>query len=134
MGGTTGTLGSSFCPATPNSTGVAGEITASGSATAADNNLTLTASNLPVGQFGIFVTSATTIAGNPVGAGVLCLGCAVGRYNAPGQILQANASGEFSLAVDLTLTPLPSSVTSVMAGDTRSWQAWHRDLAGMNLT
>jgi hypothetical protein len=89
----TPTIGTSFCSANPNSTGLAGEITATGSDVASANNVTLTASNLPPGQFGIFVTSAATTAGATVGAGVLCLGGATSRYNGPGQILQANASG-----------------------------------------
>ena len=128
------TIGSSFCPSNPNSTGVAGEISATGSATAAYNDLTLTASNLPAGQVGIFVTSATTVAGSTVGEGLLCLGGQVSRYNAAGQVLQVDAAGEFSLAVDLTQTPLPSTLTAVMAGDTRSWQAWYRDVGGSGAT
>ena len=43
----------------PNSSGASTIITLTGSTAAADNNITLTASDLPVNQFGYFLTSQT---------------------------------------------------------------------------
>ncbi|MEL6430828.1 MAG: hypothetical protein AAFR54_16710 [Planctomycetota bacterium] len=122
-------VGSPFCPSNPNSTGAAASVAAIGSDIAVTNNLTLVASNLPVGQFGIFVVSATNGAAvmPPNSDGNLCLNGNIGRYNLPAQILQADASGSFQLALDLTQTPQPSSVVSILAGDTYGWQAWYRD-------
>lgn len=126
--GTGGTTGVPFCQANANSSGVPGEISADGSTLVADNDMTLTASSLPPGQFGIFVNSQSIGAGTTVSEGNLCLTGAIGRYNAPGQILQADANGDFSLVLDLTRTPTPSVLVSVMAGQTWHYQAWHRDI------
>ena len=53
-------IGTNYCgPATAHSGGLFAEITASGSAVAADNNVTLVASSMPGGQFGFFLNSIT---------------------------------------------------------------------------
>lgn len=120
-----GSIGTNYCAAVPNTTGVAATISASGSATASDNDFTLTASDMPAMQFGIFLTSQTQAA-TPVASGILCLGGNVIRFQGAGQILQADANGEFSLAIDLTA--IPAGVpTPINAGDTYNWSAWYRD-------
>lgn len=128
-----GPIGSPFCPGNPNSTGATGATTAFGRLDVAANDVTLTASNLPVAQFGLFVVSQTAVAPVSVGEGNLCLGGAIGRYQGPGQILQADPMGEFSLAIDLTMIPEPSQLIAAQPGDTFRFQAWHRDFgAGGN--
>ncbi|MEM6673396.1 MAG: hypothetical protein AAF726_11175 [Planctomycetota bacterium] len=125
------TVGTRYCgPAVVNSTGVAGRMGASGSADVAANDLVLEASSLPSNAFGFFVTSRVQdFVANPGGsAGNLCLGGAIGRYVGPGQIQSSGPSGSISLAVDLTLHPTPTGPTSVTAGDTWSFQLWHRDI------
>jgi len=124
-GGPPPTIGSNYCTAQPNSTGAAASISADGSRTASDNDLTLTASGMPPTQFGIFLTSMTQ-ASTPVASGTLCVGGNIIRFQGPGQILQADANGEFSLQVDTQA--LPAGIpTPIVAGDTYNFTAWFRD-------
>lgn len=127
-----GSLGMGYCMTNPNSTGASGSLTAFGSILASNNDVTLNAASLPAGQFGIFVTSAVSgFVPNPNGSnGNLCLGGSIGRYVGPGQIMQINGAGEMSLVLNLAATPSGAGTIAVMAGDTRFWQAWHRDGVG----
>jgi len=123
-------VGLSYCgPAVVNSTGNSGTMSGTGSAVVANNDLTLVASNLPLNSFGYFITSMTQ--GNvaqPGGSqGVLCLTGSIGRYTGPGQIQNTGATGSFNLTLDLTQTPTPTGFVAVAAGQTWSFQAWHRD-------
>jgi hypothetical protein len=133
-------IGSNYCSTQPNSTGASSAISVSGSNVAADNNLTLNAENLPNSVFGYFLTSTTQgFVMNPGGSqGNLCLGGDIGRYVGPGQVLSSEMAGGFSLVLDLTMTPSPTGLVAIMAGETWNFQAWHRDsVAGMatsNLT
>jgi hypothetical protein len=60
----------------------------------------------------------------------MCLGGVIGRYDGPGQIMNSGASGSFSLVLDLTATPTPTGLVSVVAGEARNFQAWHKDSVG----
>ncbi len=125
-----GVLGDSYCgPGVPNSTGASGRIDASGSASVALNNVTLVVSQLPAQSFGFFIVSQTQgLVHQPGGStGRLCLAGSVGRYVGPGQIQQSDASGYFSLSLDLTQMPTPTGFVPAQAGDTWNFQAWHRD-------
>ena len=126
-------IGVSYCgPAVANSTGSSAEISASGSAVASDNNLTLTADILPTNAFGFFLTSMTQglVMGPGGSQGNLCLGGSIGRYVGPGQIQNSGATGSFSLALDLTQHPTPMGFVTVMGGQTWNFQAWYRDSVG----
>jgi hypothetical protein len=128
-----GSIGTSYCgPAVVNSTGSSGSLSGTGSATVANNDLTLVASDLPLNSFGYFLTSRTQ--GNtpqPGGSqGVLCLSGNIGRYTGPGQIQNSGAAGSFDLLLDLTQTPTPTGFVAVAAGETWNFQAWHRDAVG----
>ncbi len=133
-------LGVRYCsPNVPNSSSLSGEMSLAGSAIAADNSLTLTASNLPNNQFGIFLTSmAQDFVPGAGGAsnGNLCLGGNVGRFTGTGQVLATGFNGEFSLAIDLTAIPQGNGTVAAMSGETWNFQAWHRDSVGVgsNLT
>ncbi|MEM8709595.1 MAG: lectin-like protein, partial [Planctomycetota bacterium] len=124
-----GTLGVNYCVANSNSTGGPAKIFASGSLVTSDNDLTLLATDLPPLGFGFFITSQTEgFAANPGGsAGNFCLGGSVGRYVGPGQIQNSGSLGRIELAIDLTQVPQPNGPVSVMAGETWSFQLWHRD-------
>lgn len=119
------TIGSIICTTTPNSSGNLATLTATGSSSAAANDLTLNASGLPPQQFGIFVTSQT-VSANP--SGNLCLGGMIGRFTQPSQILQSGSTGEFALTLDLDSFPQGSGFVAVSAGETWNFQAWHRDI------
>ncbi|MEM9379641.1 MAG: hypothetical protein AAGB93_06780 [Planctomycetota bacterium] len=131
-----GPIGVNYCTAAPNSTGSAAVMSAMGSAVAATNDVTLTASGLPQNAFGYFLTSSMQgFVMMPGGsAGNLCLSGAVGRYVGPGQIQDSGAAGEISLTLDLAQTPTPTGFVSVMAGETRNYQAWFRDSVGGTAT
>lgn len=102
---------------------------ASGCNDVAVNDLTLTASELPSDAFGFFITSQTQgfVMQPGTSVGNLCLSGNIGRYVAPGQVLNSGAQGSFSLVLDLTQTPQPSGLVSIAAGETWNFQAWHRD-------
>ena len=126
-----------YCsPAVPNSTGAPGVVDALGSLQAASNALTLEASSLPANAFGFFLTSQSQgqIAQPGGSQGVLCLGGGIGRYVGPGQIKNSGAGGVFQLALDLTQTPTPTGLVTVVAGDTWNFTAWHRDAVGGSVT
>lgn len=135
-----GTIGTNYCTANANSTGAAAVMAASGSTSVGNNDLVLEASDLPMGSFTFFLTSQVQgLVVGPGGSqggsqGNLCLGGAIGRHVGPGQIQQAGATGEVSLAIDLTLTPQPTGLVSVTAGETWNFQAWYRDTSPTGAT
>ncbi len=129
-------IGDNYCAAALNSAGLTGVISASGSDTAVDNNVVLTASDLPPNQFGIFLTSLDQdfVPGlGGVSNGNLCLGGVIGRINT---IRNAGSGGTYSLALNLMALPQGSGTMAAVAGDTWYFQSWHRDGVGFgsNLT
>lgn len=130
------TLGDIICgPAVPNTSGLPGRIFATGSDEAAANDLTLTATDLPLKSFGIFITSPDELViTNPGGsAGNICIASTqIGRY--AGDVLNSGAIGTVSLDVDLLMTPSPLGFLVTTAGETRYWQYWFRDGLSSNFT
>jgi hypothetical protein len=124
-------IGTNYCTANLNSTGVAATMSASGSSVVVDNNLTLEASNLPLNQFGYFIGSRTQgFVANPGGSqGNICLGAPIARFNSIGgySIGNSGSSGTINLLIDMNNIPL-TPVTSVLAGETWNFQAWYRDM------
>ena len=142
-----GICGPPFCAnQLPNSTGVPGVLTATGSHVAADNNVVLRASSLPPGEFGLFVTGlAEAVAPIMVGNGLMCIdptaNGGLGRFDAPGQVKSASAAGVVTLDTNIGEWDLGAINTSTgtyaaSAGVTTYFQFWHRDQvgAGFNLT
>jgi len=123
--------GTPYCtPANVNTSGAAATLRSTGSSVVTANNLALVASDMPQQQFGFFLTSRTQgNAPNPGGSnGVLCLGGTIGRYVAPGQIMNAGLGGTFSLALDLGMTPAGAAFVAIQAGEAWNFQAWFRDV------
>lgn len=122
----------------PNSTGRPGRIEAFGTNTATENDVTLRVNDLPAGVFTLFIASdiaAATPTAPSVGAGLICLGGAIGRFTGPGQIRQVDLHGRASIQLDLNAIPGPSGPRPAFAGQTWHFQAWHRDNAfSSNLT
>ncbi|MFT7676254.1 MAG: hypothetical protein ACI8QC_000223 [Planctomycetota bacterium] len=116
------------CMPLANSTGISSTLTAGGSLTIADNNLSLMVSGLPLNQFGYFLMSEST-ASNPVGSGVICLGSQIYRFN--GNILNSGFSGLMNLSPDLSNLPQGQVF---MPGSTWYFQLWHRDGATSNFS
>ncbi len=129
-------IGTNYCTATVNSTGVAANMTVSGSADIADNDFTITANNLPLNQFGILFTSMTQGFDPGVGGtsnGNLCVGGVIGRFPI---ILSSGATGSFSVTTDLNAFPQGVGGVPVTSGQTWNFQGWCRDQVGLgsNLT
>jgi len=124
---TGGTIGTSYCVATPNSSGQPASILLNGSARVVDNDLELRAIGLPLGTNGYFLCSRVQgFVGNPGGSqGNLCLGGGIGRFLQ--QVQNSGTSG--SIAIQANLLALPGSMgpVSAQAGQTWSFQAWFRD-------
>ncbi len=123
-------LGQTYCsPASPNSTGGPGEISASGSVVTAQNDVVLFCSSLPSNQFGYFLTSMTPgFLPNPAGSqGNLCVLGDIGRYIGPGQVQNSGLLGLVSLTINLDQMPRPTGPMAVQPGDTWFFQFWHRD-------
>ena len=120
-------LGTNYCgPAVPNSSGMPAAISAAGDTLVVDNDLTLTATSLPVDQFGYFVASETQafIQGPGGSQGNLCIAGTIARFVASVEF--TGEAGSFSTAVDLTAIPT-SPISAVAPGDTWNFQAWFRD-------
>ncbi|MEZ6016114.1 MAG: VCBS repeat-containing protein [Planctomycetota bacterium] len=123
------TLGTTYCASNPNSTGVAGVLSLTGSELRSLNALVMTATELPPSSFGFFLTSRTTnMVANPAGSqGVLCLGGSIGRYVGPGQIQFSGVVRRIRLRADLEDMPTPTGGVAATVGQTWHFQAWHRD-------
>jgi len=124
-----GALGSVSCtqPA-PNSTGAAGVLTVYGSSRVLDRSLELTAAQLPLNALAFFLVSRTQGSVVPPGSqGVLCVAGQVGRYVGPGQVRSSGSTGAIALTVDPSATPTSAGLVAIVAGETWTYQAWHRD-------
>ncbi len=120
-----GPIGVSYCtPAIPNSTGFPGVISASGSDVVTNNDVTLTAEQLPPGQFGYFLAGQTQGSFMPPGSqGFICLSGNIGRYNQVANIIQGPTG-----FIQLNLTSIPvNPPQAVIPGDTWNFQCWYRD-------
>ena len=108
--------GTNYCTATPNSTGMAGSLSASGLTSLAANTLTLEATGLPdePGVF-FFGTSQTQV---PFGNGFRCVDFPVVRLNPP----VVASGGTATSNVDI-----PTAGIGLGAHD---FQFWYRDPAG----
>lgn len=122
-------LGTNYCSAAFNSSGLRAVMSAAGSKVAADNDLTIEAHQLPANAIGIFLVGpqrANIL--NPSGsAGVLCVGGSIGRYVYPGQVQLGGAARTFSLQLDLTQIPQGAGFVTAQPGDTWMFTAWFRD-------
>ena len=128
MFGFSAPIGARYCgPAVPNSTGQAAEIRAAGSDTASDNDVYLTASQMPTYRIGYFINGPTQgFIANPGGSqGNLCVRGTIGRHDA--DVFDSGAAGSASLVLDLTNIPFPGGGHAVLAGETWNWTTWFRD-------
>lgn len=123
------TLGDPYCMAEPNSTGLAGELEATGSSAVDADLMVVTASQLPLSQTGYFLASLTSgfvpLAGGS--AGNLCLAGDIGRWT--DQVGNTGAAGELQLIPNWSEVPTPSGLVGAMAGEVWHFQCWYRDAA-----
>jgi len=140
------------CDVTNNSSGTPATLSASGSTTVTDNDLTLTVAGLPTAGTTAFLFNAflapgqslvtvpnPTPGGGPAAGGDVCIaGGTFGRH-VFGSDVFIGTSGTFSITVDLTDVPSPRDgvsfpnpghySTAVLSGETWYWQCWYRDQA-----
>ena len=112
-----------YCVTNPNSTGADGQIVATGSSRYGENDLTLTAKNLPAGEFGQFVYGSQTQQ-VPYSDGFVCVSGQVARF--PVQVI--GGAGRAQLGVDNQM--LPPGGGALFPGSTWHFQFVHRDTAG----
>ncbi len=134
-------MGQTLCSAaTPNSTGSQGELIAEGFDSAFANDLTIRGTHLPIGQFGMLVGSKTSTAPMTVSnsQGLICLGGSVGRFlhqvRPIGSSATAPGVGTIVFKPDLEAMPQLNGFVPAMAGETWTFQAWHRDVVGGAVT
>ena len=122
-----GGIGTNYCVAAPNSTGVISLISAAGNTSVSQNDLRLSAKQLPQDSFGFFLASQTqSFVTNPGGSqGNLCLGGSIGRFNE--MIQNTGGSGRLDINVDLNAVPQPDGPVPASSGETWHFQVWHRD-------
>ncbi|MCA9002517.1 MAG: c-type cytochrome, partial [Planctomycetes bacterium] len=130
-------LGVTYCgPAVPNTSGFPATISATGSLVAADNALTLHATNLPLNQFSMFVAGPSQeFLPFPGGSqGILCVGGGtIGGFGRIATSLQLSGnSGSISYLLDLE--HMPTSVApyeiAITSGMTWNFQSWFREDGG----
>lgn len=127
-------LGASSCAPVANSTDAPATLLVSGSPYVDTNRLSLTVMDLPPLSFGMFAAATAVGPGfTPAGGdGLLCLGQpnggGIGRFDRPGEILRADASGTLRLLPDLHDLPTPGGRIVGLAGQTWSFQLWYRDV------
>jgi hypothetical protein len=125
-------VGSPFCAAVPNSTGLPASILGHGSASVAANALLLTVEHVRPHASGIFIfgNGQTPF---PAGNGVLCLGGSSIQRIA---LVAADASGRLLLPLDLN--GLPAGAPPILPGATWNFEAYYRDApaggAGFNFS
>jgi hypothetical protein len=129
-----------ICEGVPNSTGAPGRLDLSGTLALTGPPATLRATGLPVAATTFFLTARGFGAGAPVAgsAGLLCLTGPTGRFVGPGQIQTSDSAGVAALAIHPTTLPTPTGIVAAVAGETWTFQGWHRDFgmagATSNLT
>lgn len=115
----------SYCPASANSTGMPGELFVTGSSRESENDLRLTAQDLPAGRFGRFMYGDTQTQ-VPWGAGTICVsGQAVGF-----DVQTIGPAGRATLEVDNM--NLPGGGGQLLAGSTWNFQFVFRDAPAGN--
>ncbi len=115
-------VGANYCTSTPNSSGLPAIVSATGSASVANNDLVLVATPVPPIVAGIFYFGPNAIQ-TPFGNGIRCVGGSsfrLGVNNAVGGVLTRAVNNA-----------VPPASTHLLAGTTWNFQAWFRDpLAG----
>lgn len=121
-------LGTIYCVANQNSTGQTGRLDASGSDRVSENDVVLTASQLPPNVFGFVVAGPVQgFVPNAGGSmGNLCILPPIGR-GVGDVIFNTGADGTAVVEADLLNMPTPNGPVGVQPGDTWNFQVWHRD-------
>lgn len=115
-----------FCPAAANSTGTAARMELLGPISVGNDRLTLSAQDLPPGQFGLFVYGPQA-AQTPFGDGTLCVSGALFRVGLP-QL--ADGAGRLDHPLAFGAPPANAGPGTIQPGATWFLQCWYRDPTG----
>ncbi len=124
-------IGTAVCgPAVPNSSGRSGRIVAYGSAVALDGDLTLRVLDVTPNAGTLFLVGSQEgfLPGAGGSEGNLCLGGSLGRFQRPGELDRTSPDGSRSIGVQVDSLPQPSGFVPILAGQSWTFQAWHRDV------
>ncbi len=114
-----------YCLAAANSVGAGANMSSSGTASVAANDLVLEASGgIPQGT-GLFFYGSTRVQ-LPFGEGLRCVGGSTFRLLPP---VQADAAGHFARPLDLNAQPADAGAGRIEAGSNWNFQLWYRDAA-----
>jgi len=116
--------GTDYCPLTVNSAGAGADMTATGSASVAADDLVLVCEDCPLGQPGVFFYGPSQIM-VPFGEGNRCVGGAVIRLWPP--LLIDATTGVATRPVGNSVSP---SAGVIVDGASLNFQFWFRDPAG----
>jgi|694.fasta_scaffold02161_17 glucose/arabinose dehydrogenase len=108
-----------YCPSLPNSTGFGASISAVGSASLSQNNLSILTVTCPPNVTGLYFYGSAQ-AQVPLGNGFRCIGGSIVRL----PVIQTDAFG------DAVQTVLPGTIPGLQPGVTRYFQFWYRDPSG----
>ncbi len=111
--------GSNYCTAQTNSSGLAAQMSFTGSTSVSQNDLVLGADLCATNQFGLFFFGDSQ-ANTASGAGTLCVGGTLHRFG----VLQTDAFGSAFMPVDLNALPGGAVVNP---GDVTNFSFWFRD-------
>jgi len=125
--GTSAVLGSNYCVGAVNSTGAGSTMSAQGSASLGDMDLTLSADNIPLAQFGLVYFGPKKVC-IPFGHGNRCI-TATATSDVYRLFIQIEAGGSISSGVNFS--GLQGANLSAVNGDAGSvnFQCWYRDPA-----
>ncbi|MCP3918648.1 MAG: hypothetical protein GY711_24140 [bacterium] len=123
-----------LCVPNANSLGLTAKVTLEGTAVAGNVILARCTDGVP-SQFGYFISGPAGFYFSPPGSeGIICIGSPAGRYNSGSlsQVFVFDVDGVSTNTFDGGQSVLPtdgswSPVSAVVAGETRGFQAWHRD-------
>jgi len=128
-------VGTKYCSAFVNSTGLPAVLRAQGSSSVADNWLRLIATDVAYNQFGYYLMSTNQdfVPFFRGSSGVLCVGTPIVRFNlAPqGEVLFSGSTGVMEFHPDLT--DLPQGIV-FQPGESWNFQLWFRDVVGGTFT
>ncbi|MEZ6019662.1 MAG: hypothetical protein R3F17_06020 [Planctomycetota bacterium] len=124
--------GYQYCTGNPNSTGDYGHMIVFGDASVLGVK-TLSATHMPLNQFGYFLSGEGGFGTITVSQGVQCLiGGPLGRYNQPLEVFFTGTTGNATLNIGPASYRGPGGNVAVFAGDVWNFQAWHRENGGFS--
>ena len=117
-----------FCYPAPNATGVGARALWTGNVSISAADLVLGVDGVPPVSFGTYFYG-TDIQATPLGNGLLCIAPGSGALYRLG-VMNANATGEMSIALDFANPPIGSGPGLAAVGVTLNFQCWYRDNGG----